>query len=140
MLHTTFAQQVAMMQEVDDRYERRLLDEVKKVDREISSLQDQRNALVKLLARARAERHAERDMTILRSSSIDRIAIETKILQVLEKNKKPTAAKEIYSSVLSSFPGLKESTFRSHLHRLKNKQRIHPAKRQRGFWMLKSEP
>ncbi|WJY22764.1 hypothetical protein QTA57_06630 [Fontisubflavum oceani] len=124
------------MDQVDDRYERRLLDELKKVDQKIARLSNERDALIRLLSRARVERHADGDRTILRSTSIDRIAVETKILQFLGDRAEPAAARDIYEAAIAVFPGLKESTFRSHMHRLKQKGKIEPVAKARGRWKL----
>jgi hypothetical protein len=115
-------------------YERRLLREIEDVESKIRDLQVERASLQRLLASARGR---EKMLPFVRrKNSFDRVVVETAVLDALRNSHKPMRSADLYRQALASTHGLKESTFRSHLHRLKQREQIENPRGVRGLWQL----
>ena len=112
--------------------EQRLVREIASVDQQIRELQDQRRTLETLLLKARRENIAT--LTVSRRNSVGRILIETVIIEALKAAKKPLNNFELYQAVLLRDPKVKDTTFRSYLHRLAQRDQIVRASGRRGVW------
>ena len=100
-----------------DPLEQEILSQIKDIDRKLASLAEERRVLERLLIKAR--RPEVRDVT--RKNSIERVVIESRILELLQASKSPVSAVIILKELRRLQPGLKDTTFRSYLHRLKEK-------------------
>lgn len=114
--------------------EQRLIREIEGVDQQIRGLQEQRRMLETLLLKARRENVATR--TVSRRNSVGRILVETVIVEALKAAKRPLNNFELYQAVLLRDPTVKDTTFRSHLHRLAQRDQIVRVSGRRGVWKV----
>lgn len=116
----------------DGLAERRFLELLAEVNSAIAKLTAEKETLERLIIRERENRVRLFDVT--RRNSLDRILVEDKICEVITKHNTPVYGRYIFNEVVSILPGMKGSTFRSHLHRLKDKGLIKMSPK-RGFWI-----
>lgn len=110
----------------DDLLEMRLLGELAAVERRIHELEQERVSLQRLITRVRRENLAARDVT--RKNSIGRVLVENAIMQRLnEVPGRSARTSDLWRAARSTDLRLKESTFRSHIHRLKGRGLIESA-------------
>jgi hypothetical protein len=112
--------------------EQRLIREIEGVDQQIRGLQQQRSMLETLLLKARRENVATR--TVSRRNSVGRILVETVIIEALKAAKRPLNNFELHQAVRLRDPTVKDTTFRSHLHRLAQRDQIVRVAGRRGVW------
>lgn len=105
--------------------EKRLLNEVAKIEAQITNLKNEKTALEKQIAKARAERTGLQSVT--RKNSLNRVVAENSVLEALRTLKRPCSTRQLYLNALETNSGLKETTFRTYLHRMKNKSLIETA-------------
>jgi hypothetical protein len=111
--------------------EREILAHIDGIDKEISKLKSERLKAERMLFRARRDRQGLKDIN--RKNSLDRVIIENRIVQILTLEKTHMSIKQIYKDVLMMDSTVKESTFRSHIHRLSEKGLIKNSGI-RGYW------
>ena len=111
----------------------RLLREIEEVNAKIQSLEDERKSLQRLLASARSKERVAR--SVKRKNSLDRAVVEACIHQALSEGR-PLRSKELRKRVAAVVFSLNENTFRSYLHRMKEKGLITQHKGRRGIWTL----
>lgn len=127
--------QKILMQQNDDAeravrlYEARLQRDVREIEIEIKMLSEAKQVIQRLLMEARS-RDGFRT-PVKRRNSTDRIMIETAIRRALY-GKASVKSRDIYEEVKKVSHDLKHSTFRSHLHRMKEKGLI--LQHGRGAW------
>lgn len=114
--------------------ELRLLAEMEKLNEKMAALQAEKAALERILIKLRRENAAQREIT--RINSIDRLLVEKQVLDFLKQKDGPAATAKLYTYVRITIPELKENTFRSQLHRMKNRGVIVSVKDKRGVWKL----
>lgn len=112
-------------------YEARLQRDLQSIEQEIKKLHDTKRVIQRLLMEARS-RDGFRP-PIRRRDSIDRAMIETTIHRTLQ-GQHSVKSRDIYEAVKNVSHDLKHSTFRSHLHRMKEKGLI--LQHGRGAWKL----
>lgn len=113
--------------------ERQLLAEIATKDREIALLRSEREVLERVLYNARKREIGGHEIT--RSNSIGRVMAETAILKSLEgRSRAGVDVRQLELTARTAVPGLAQSTFRSHLHRLKARGMIEAPRR--GYWRL----
>ncbi len=122
-----------MTDENSTYYEKRLQREIEEIDAKIRDLSNEKNALQRQLMKARRESSSVADVN--RKNSVTRIMIENRILEALKKAQKPLNSKALLYEAMHVDFGLKEATFRTHLHRMKLKGMIALAGA-RGVWKL----
>jgi hypothetical protein len=120
----------------DDRrvLENHLVAQLTDVEAELAKLEAQRNTLRQLLLKVRRENVSLRDVT--RKNSFDRILIENRILETLKAASKDVPTSKLYWAAQIINPQLRNSTFRSYLHRLKTKGLIAPGT-DHGHWVAR---
>lgn len=106
-------------------FEKRLTRELEDIEARIKELEDERRALSRQLAKARAEREGLKFTT--RKNSANRVLAENAVLQALRGTTKPLSTQELYRQARQTNFDLKESTFRSYLHRMKKRGDIRTA-------------
>lgn len=104
------------------------------LDKQIRELHEERHALERLLLKVRREKVLQRDVS--RTNSVTRIMVEEQILKTLGLAHKPLSAAQIYRDVATLIHELKQSTFRSHLKRMKDKGLIKQKLGHGGRWYL----
>lgn len=100
-------------------FEKRLTRELEDIESRIKELESERQALRRQIAKARAEREKLKFTT--RKNSLNRILAENAILQALRNASHPLSTKELYHQAYLTNFDLKETTFRSYLHRMKKR-------------------
>jgi hypothetical protein len=115
-----------------------LLTELADVERRIADLERERAALQRLITKVRQQNLTAQDVT--RRNSFDRILAESKILELLGKTEKYVRVAELYREARLVNYNLKDTTFRSYMHRLREKGLIEPSSTTRGFWRLVRKP
>lgn len=116
--------------ELPSYYERRLTQEIEEIELKLKELTAERDALRRQLIKARWENHQLRDVN--RKNSASRVMIEQRILSALDQTPKPMTSSQLFSVARLANFELKENTFRTHLHRMKEKGMI--ANVSRGKW------
>lgn len=112
-------------------YEARIQRDIQEIEREIIRLRDSKEVLQRLLMEAR-RRDGFRP-PVKRRNSADRVMIETAIRRALY-GKASVKSRDIYEEVKKVSSDIKHSTFRSYLHRMKEKGLI--LQHGRGAWKL----
>ena len=112
-------------------YEARLHQDLRELEQEIVRLQQAKAVIQRLLSEART-RDGFKTPT-KRRNSVDRVMIETAIRRALY-GRSSVKTRDIYKEVQEVSSDLKHSTFRSHLHRMKEKGLI--MQHGRGAWKL----
>lgn len=113
-------------------YERRLMREVEEIDARIKELTDEKFALLRQLKKARWENESLRD--VHRKNSGNRVLAENKVLEALQNSSRAISTAKLYKEALQANFELRESTFRTYLHRMKGKGLIVSVGR--GVWKL----
>lgn len=97
---------------------------IAEIDKKISDLQIERRALERLLLDARRE-NAEKTEAVRRNSG-KRILVENSILKTLRRSNSPVSNRDLYSNAKLVVFDLKDTTFRSHIKRMKDAGKIVP--------------
>lgn len=105
--------------------------QISEIDNKIKDLNLERRALERLLLNARRE-NAENTEAVRRNSGT-RILVENSILKTLRRSPAPVTNRELYQNAKYMVFDLKESTFRSHIKRMKDAGKIVP---KGGRWVL----
>lgn len=113
-------------------YEHRLIREIESLEARIVLLRQEQEALKRQLIKARWETHALRDVN--RKNSAPRVLVEERILATLRREGKPIHNSRLFSDARQVNFELMPSTFRTYLHRMKEKGLI--ISRKRGSWEL----
>lgn len=106
-------------------FEKRLSSELEDIEAQIRELEDERRALSRQLAKARAEREGLKFTT--RKNSANRVLAENAVLHALRGTTKPLSTQDLYRQARLTNYDLKETTFRSYLHRMKKRGDIQTA-------------
>ena len=94
--------------------------EIDEIDRRISELRDERDALVRI--RSRAELYPNAASKVTRKNSFNRELIEGRVLVLLGELGRPAGSRELFDKIDKlHIKKLKPSTFRSYLARMKEK-------------------
>ncbi len=109
-----------------------LLAQLGNIERQISELEGERKAVQRLLTKLRQQNLENHDVT--RRDSFDRLLVEKQILDTLRGRSRETSTADLFRQARSVNYGLKDATFRSHLHRMKKKGTITSPKW--GFWRI----
>ena len=114
-------------------YEKRILLEIEEINSRIRDLTLEKIALQRQLVKAKADNSGVKNN--VRKNSINRVMIETKVIESLEKAIKPMSTKALYKIGMVANFELKENTFRTHLHRMKKRGVIENGGN-RGKWRI----
>ncbi len=100
-------------------FEKRIQLEIEEINTRIRDLTLEKLALQRQLVKAKSANSGVKSET--RKNSINRVMVESKILGELSQSKKPVSARLLYKvAQLANFE-LKETTFRTYLHRMKKR-------------------
>jgi len=114
--------------------EAQILAELAEIEQKIGDLVTERTALQRMLTRVRQKNLGNKDVT--RRNSYDRILVEDQILDALKDAAgSPLTVRELYARAKATIYQLKDSTFRSHLHRMKQRGLVKPSNI-RGRWLI----
>lgn len=113
-------------------YEARLMHELEAIESRIRDLELERAALRRQLMKARWESSSLRDVS--RKNSASRVMVEQRVLAELEGATRPVPLARLFEAARHANYDLQQNTFRTYLHRLKEKGLIeNPV---RGAWRL----
>lgn len=104
---------------------------IAEIDSKIRDLGSEKRALERLLLDARRENVANTES--VRRNSGKRILVENSILKTLRVASKPVSNRELYLNARLVVFNLNESTFRSHIKRMKDAGKIVPKSKK---WVL----
>lgn len=122
-----------MSEERTPNLEQKLLKEIAEIKRRMVDLQAEQRSLERILVRIRGESLEAADVT--RKNSINRLIVENAVVELMrERGNRTTSMNTLWNAARSALPGLKQSTFRSYLSRLKAKGAINSPKY--GVWVL----
>ena len=113
-------------------YEQRLQKEINDIESRIRDLTQEKLALERQLLKAR--RHSVSG-EVSRKNSLTRVLIETKVLEILKSSTRPVTSTTLFREAQTVDLRLKNSTFRTYLHRMKSKGLIQLAGKS-GVWKL----
>ena len=111
--------------------------EIHNLSRQIYDLTQQRDALQRMLKRSRDQDDALSRTEVTRKNSINRVVAEGSLLRYLHGAKGPVQTKKLFRAACSATPGLNENTFRSHLHRMKERGLVESPNR--GTWQATAQ-
>jgi hypothetical protein len=111
-------------------YEQRLTREIEEIELKLKELTTERDALRRQLIKARWETHQLRDVN--RKNSASRVLVEQRVISSLDQSSKPMTSGQLFSVARLANFELKANTFRTHLHRMKEKGMIESVSR--GKW------
>ena len=114
--------------------EQSILRQIANINQQIRDLQGEQRTLERLLLRVRRGDETQREVT--RKNSVTKILIENTILAALRSASKPMGARDLYAAVRNVAPDLKNSTFRSHLKRMKDRGDIQRLLGHGSSWLL----
>ena len=117
-------------------FEKRILADLEGIEQRLRELTIEKNALIRQLARARAER--EGLQFSVRKNSMNRVLAENSVLKSLREKDGELNFNTLYLNAKDTNFDLKESTFRTYLNRMKEKGLIGPSRKYRGHWALPS--
>lgn len=115
-------------------YEDRLVREIEALQAQITQLEAEKSALQRQLQKARREEAVRASDG--RKNSGDRILVEAKVQQALESAKGPLSIRELYLKASFTVGTIKEPTFRSYVHRMKERGIIKQSRGRRGYYEL----
>ncbi|WP_153769538.1 hypothetical protein [Labrenzia sp. CE80] len=121
-----------MSDEAQNYYEKRLMRTIEELDGRIKELVEEKSALQRQLVKARWENSDLKDVN--RTNSATRVMVEARVLDALKVTNKSLSSKALYREALKANFELKENTFRTHLHRMKEKGLLESAGW--GMWKL----
>jgi 3-hydroxyacyl-CoA dehydrogenase len=113
-------------------YELRLTRAIEEINHRIKELTDEQIALRRLLMKARWENSAVKDVS--RKNSGNRVMIEARVLGALKTTSRALSSSKLCIEARQVNFELKDNTFRTYLHRMKEKGLIVSAGR--GLWEL----
>ncbi len=117
-------------------FERRLNSELIELESQISALLAEKNALSRQLAKVRAERTGIK--LVGRKNSVARVLAENAVIVELRSSKRPMKVNELFDVARRTNHDLKPATFRSYLHRMKERGELVGRSRS-GWWSLPHE-
>lgn len=121
-----------MSEASESYYERRLMKEIEELEARIKELTQEQIALKRQLTKARLKDVSLKGIT--RKNSANRVMIETRVLKALKSHAKAYPTALLYKEGLQVNFDLKENTFRTYLHRMKEKGLVRSVGR--GLWRL----
>ena len=113
-----------------------LMEQLAEVERQVTILMSIRGALQAAIATLSngEELHFPEQQSL---AAINRIAIERRIIaRLMAAGLAGVPTTELFLAARQAAPGLKYSTFRSHLHRLKVREKIRRDELSHGVWLI----
>jgi len=114
--------------------EKQLEGEIARLDRAIVELQQERSTVLRLWQQIRSRNISQSDVT--RRNSAKRVLVEHSATEALAAKSQGLDGKTLFRIARISVPDLKPVTFRTHLHRMKQKGLIAPHPHFPQRWVL----
>jgi hypothetical protein len=99
--------------------ENTILLEIEQINNQVRDLLHQKRSLEEVLIRARQKSELVKRTDVTRRNSVNRILVEGAILETIRGSRTPVRPKKLFVEARGMVPSLGESTFRSHLFRMK---------------------
>lgn len=124
-----------MLDDPKTRYfEERLILEIDALQAQITQLEAEKSALQRQLQKVRREEAVRTSSG--RKNSGNRILVEAKVQQALGSAKRPLSIRELYLEASSTVGNIREPTFRSYVHRMKERGIIKQPRGRRSYYEL----
>lgn len=114
--------------------EQKILHEIADRKRQIVALEQEIDLFERMLRKSREQQVLIRQTDVTRKNSINRILIENSVLNSLKASVRPRGTRSLYRDAALIVGTLKEGTFRTIIHRMKNRQLI--ASVSDGKWQI----
>ncbi|MBR1132918.1 hypothetical protein [Bradyrhizobium iriomotense] len=101
--------------------ERRIREEIAERQVKIRELQNEIRSFEQMLLKARRQNELVKRVDVTRRNSIGRVLVESSVLQTLAQTGRPRGTRSLYQDACLVVGTLKEGTFRTTLHRMKNR-------------------
>jgi len=118
--------------------EKRILQEIADRQGKIRELQDEIYTFERMLLKARQQNELVRRVDVTRRNSVARILVENSVLESLKQTGRVRGTRSLYRDAQLGISTLKESTFRTILHRMKNRGLISSVSN--GKWQIGAAP
>ena len=115
-------------------FQQRLIQEIKELERRIQELKQEKATAQRMLMRARRVGAIAKEVG--RKNSVARALIEGAITDELRRRGRPLTSDELYKVAQTVNRDIKQNTFRSQLHRAKERAIIKNHNNQNGLWIL----
>jgi hypothetical protein len=114
--------------------EKRILQEIADRQAKIRELQNEIRTFERMLLKARQQNELVRRVDVTRKNSVPRILVETSVLESLKQTGRVRGTRSLYRDACLGVGTLKEGTFRTILHRMKNRGLISSVSK--GKWQI----
>ncbi|MDA9439699.1 hypothetical protein XH98_11275 [Bradyrhizobium sp. CCBAU 51745] len=101
--------------------EKRIRDEIAERQAKIRELQNEIHSFEQMLLKARRQNELVRRSDVSRKNSVGRVLIESSVLETLAQTGRVRGTRSLYQDARLIVGTLKEGTFRTTLHRMKNR-------------------
>src|SRR6185295_10136547 len=108
-------------QHAADEVEKKILEEIAARKRQIAGIQHEIDTYERMLMKSRQQRELIRHTDVTRKNSINRILVESAVVNTLKSSGRPRKTSSLYRDAALIVGTLKEGTFRTILHRMKNR-------------------
>jgi hypothetical protein len=112
--------------------EAQLLRELKSIERRLAELRSEKDTIERLIISVRRSDPVVSKLDVTRKNSMKRVLVESVVLESLKKSKNGRKTYELLAEMKMIDPELNSSTFRSTLHRMKERGVI--ASPKVGLW------
>ena len=111
-------------QEVAADVENKILQEIAARKRQIADIQSEIDIYERMLRKSREQQVLIKQTDVTRKNSINRILVEHAVVNSLKSSGRPRNTRSLYRDAALIVGTLKEGTFRTILHRMKNRELI----------------
>lgn len=108
-------------QDLAAELENKILQEIAERKRQIAGIQHEIDTFERMLRKSREQQALIRRTDVTRKNSINRILVENSVLNTLKSSGRPRKTRSLYRDAALIVGTLKEGTFRTILHRMKNR-------------------
>ncbi|HTB03546.1 MAG TPA: hypothetical protein VK804_24010 [Bradyrhizobium sp.] len=108
-------------QEAAAEVEKKILQEIADRKRQIAGIQQEIDTFERMLMKSRQQQVLITQTDVTRKNSINRILVENSVLNSLKSSGRPSKTRSLYRDAALIVGTLKEGTFRTILHRMKNR-------------------
>jgi hypothetical protein len=108
-------------QDVAAEVEKKILQEIAARKRQIAGIQQEIDTFERMLMKSRQQQVLIRQTDVTRKNSINRILVENSVVNSLKSSGRPRTTRSLYRDAALIVGTLKEGTFRTILHRMKNR-------------------
>jgi putative NADH-flavin reductase len=108
-------------QDVAAEVEKKILQEIAERRRQIAAIEHEIDTYQRMLMKSRQQQVLIKQTDVTRKNSINRILVENAVVNTLKSSGRPRKTSSLYRDAVLIVGSLKEGTFRTILHRMKNR-------------------